>query len=154
MIEVNNLTAVRVEEGFLKTIAKKVLIGENKKNLGVSIALVGRTEIKELNRKYRGKNKATDVLSFLYQARSDRARVKEEGGALFAYGDSGEIIICLSEVRENAGKPASTFKRELCKVLIHGILHLAGYNHEKSQSGAKKMEEKQNHYLKLCQRLI
>ena len=135
MIEVNNLTAVRLEEDFLKTIAKKVLTGENEKSLTLSIALVGRTEIKELNRKYRGKNKATDVLSFRYD-------------------DSGEVVICLAEVRKNAGDSASTFKRELCKVLIHGILHLSGYDHEKSQRDAEKMEEKQNHFLEICQRLI
>ena len=169
VIEINNLTVSRIEEDFLKTIAKKVLIGENKK-LGVSIALVDQAEMKELNRKYREKNKpvkedkssfppfaaarATDVLSFLYQARQGRAKVKEESGVLFAYGDSGEIVICLPEVRKNAAKFASTFRRELAGVLIHGMLHLLGYDHEMGRRKEKKMEEKQNHYLKLCQRLI
>ena len=135
MIEVNNLTASRPDKDLLNKIAKKVLMGENKKKLGLSIALVSQVTIKELNKEYRGKNKETDVLSFRYD-------------------DSGEIIICPVEVRKNAKRFNSTFNRELIKVLIHGILHLLGYDHEKSGTKAEKMEERQNYYLKLCQRLI
>jgi probable rRNA maturation factor len=135
MIEVNDLTASRSDKDLLSRIAKKVLIGENKKELGLSIALVNQAAIKELNREYRGKNKATDVLSF-------------------RYGDSGEIVICPAEVRKNAKRFDSTFNKELTKVLIHGIMHLLGHDHEKSRIKAEKMEERQNHYLKLCQKLI
>jgi len=135
MIEVNNLTASRPDEDFLKRIAKKVLIGENKKKLGLSVALLSPAEIKELNRRYRRKNKPTDVLSFRYD-------------------DCGEIAICLSEVRKNAARFGSSSREELAKVLIHGLLHLLGYDHEKGHILAERMEKRQNHYLKLCQKLI
>lgn len=58
----------------------------------------------------------------------------------------GEIIICLSEVKKNAKKFNSSFEKELNRVLIHGILHLLRYDHEKSDEEARKMEEKEKYY--------
>jgi len=115
------LTTNKVDEEFLKGLAKKVLQGEDKKEMELSMALVGQGRIRELNKKYRKKNKATDVLSFQYDG-------------------SGEIVICLREVKKNAKKFKSTFKKELARVLIHGILHILGYDHE-------GMKEKENYYL-------
>ena len=124
MVEVNNLTANRADKKLLKKIAEKVLAGENKK-IGLSIALVGQARIKELNKKYRRKDKATDVLSFQYD-------------------NSGEVVICLKEVKKNAEEFKSTFKKELARILIHGILHVLGYTHQ-------TMKNKEKHYFKLFQ---
>jgi len=127
MIEINNLTLGGVDEEFLKGVAKKILKGENKKELNLSIVFVGESRIKKLNKEYRGKNRVTDVLSF---------------------GDGlNEIVICLQEVKKNARKFNSNFKKELARVLIHGILHLLGYEHEKEKKEAEKMEKKQEYYL-------
>jgi len=127
MIEINNLTTLTVDKRFLKRVVKKVLKGEKKKESGLSIALVNSGEIKKLNKKYRKKNKITDVLSF----------------------DNGlnEIVVCPQEIKKNAKKYNSTFKKELSRVLIHGILHLLGYEHEKTKIEAKKMEKKEEYYL-------
>ena len=57
-------------------------------------------------------------------------------------------------MKKNAKRFDSNFETELAKVLIHGILHLLGQDHEKNEIAAKKMEEKQNYYLGLCQKLI
>ena len=127
MIEINNLTTNPVDEEFLKGLVKKVLEGENKEEAGLSIALVGQGRIRELNKKYRGKNRATDVLAF-------------PGDGL------GEIIICLREVKKNAKRYRSNSEKELARVLIHGILHLLGYDHEKSEQAAEKMREKEGYY--------
>ena len=127
MIEINNLTTVSVDEEFLKKIAKEVLEWEKKKE-DLSIALVGQGRIRELNKKYRKKNRVTDVLVF-------------PGDGL------GEIVICLREVKKNAKRYGETFKKELARVLIHGILHLLGYDHEKSELDAEKMREKEEYYL-------
>ena len=136
MIEINNLTtSPRTDEGFLKRVAEKVLKEENKSGTDLSIVLVGEGRMRELNKKYRGKNRATDVLSF-------------------SYNDSGEIVICLREVKKNIKKFKSTFEKELSRVLIHGILHLLGEDHEISKEKAKVMEKKQENYLKLCQKII
>lgn len=129
MIEVNNLTAANIDEIFFKKTSGKILKKE-KKSLELSIALVGTKKIKQLNKKYRKKDKITDILSF-------------------SYNGSGEIVICPQEVKKNAGKFGSTFKKELLRVLIHGILHLLGHNHEASKKKAKEMEKKQEYYFNL-----
>lgn len=122
MIEVNNLTEFRISGRFFKKLADGVLKKE-KTQLDLSVALVGLKEIKALNGKYRKKNRPTDVLSF-------------------QYGNSGEIVICPEVVQTNAKKYQSVFKKELARVLIHGILHILGYSH-------KRMVHKQISYLKL-----
>jgi len=82
MIEVNNLTKLKINEGFLKKVAKKVLLSE-KSDKDLSIALVGPKEIQRLNKKYRHKDKPTDVLSFDYK-------------------ESGEVVICPQETKDIA----------------------------------------------------
>ena len=134
MIEINNLTRFNVNEKSVKKIVDVVLKKEKKK-IDISIAFIDFSEIKNLNRKYRKKNKATDTLSFLYDK-------------------SGEIVICPEVVKNNSKRFKRNFKKELILVLVHGVLHLLGYDHELSQKKAKEMEEKQNYYLKLCQNLI
>jgi len=135
IIEINNLTAGHIDEKKIKRIAEKVLKGEKGRRETVSIVLTGKIRIKELNRRYRKKDKATDVLSFLYD-------------------QGGEIVICPEKVKENAKKYGLSFKEELVRCLVHGMLHLSGYDHEKSAKEEKKMRDLQSHYLKICQKLI
>ena len=129
MTEINNLTAEEIDLKFFQKIAVKVLNQEKKRKLDLSVAFINYSEIKRLNKKYRKKNKATDVLSFLYD-------------------DSGEIVVCPQEVRKNVKIFKSYFKKELARVLIHGILHLLGYDHEKNRIRAEEMEKRQERYLK------
>ena len=136
-IEVNNLTTNPVDEEFIIRIAEEVLKEEglserikNKKLSGLSIALLGQGRMRKLNKKYRGKNRTTDVLSF--------------GGKEGFW----EVVVCLKEIKKNAKKYNSTFEKELARILIHGILHLLGYDHEVSEKGAKEMEKKEGYYLK------
>jgi len=133
MIEINNLTNFSVDKKLFSTVAKKVLKGENRVTETISLAFVGKAEIKKLNKKFRKKNKATDVLSFDLN----------EGGYL------GEIVICPEVVKENAERYGVPEKKEILKVFVHGILHLCGYDHEKSKAEEKIMGEKETKYLKL-----
>ena len=146
MIEINNLTTNPIDEEFLKKITKKVLEGEGKKDIGLSLALVGSGRIRKLNKKYLGKNRVTDVLAF---PESKVLLEKFKAGSLQKIQGTGEIVICLREVKKNAKRFKTNFEKELARVLIHGILHLLGYNHEISEEKAKEMEEKQKHYLSL-----
>ena len=143
MIEINNLTTVSIDEEFFRKAAKMVLEGEKKEG-NLSIALVGQGRMRELNKKYRRKNRATDVLAFpeskFLPKRLDNASSQKIQGL-------GEIIICLREVKKNAKKFGSVFEKELARVLIHGTLHILGQDHERTEKEAKKMEEKQNYYL-------
>lgn len=142
MIEINNLTTVSVDKSFLTKIAKEVLKGENKSKAILSVALVGQGRIRTLNKKYRRKNRVTDVLAFSEnEIPNFKFQIPESHRRL------GEIVICLREVKKNAKKYKSTFKKELARVLIHGILHLLGYDHEKDEVEAKKIREKEEYYL-------
>ena len=85
----------------------------------ISLVFVNENKIKEINRRYRQKNEATDVLSF-------------EG--------LNEIFICPAAVKRQAKKLKNPFRSELMRVLIHGILHLKGYRHKKSKKEAERME--------------
>lgn len=120
-IEIRNLTRKKIDEKLLKKLAKKVLKEENVKEGYLSIAFVGETRIRKINKQYRQQDKPTDVLSF--------------------EDDWGEIIICLEQVKKNGKKYQVTFKKELARVLIHGILHLLSYKH------SKKMQEKEQEYI-------
>ena len=150
MIEINNLTTSRVDEEFFKKTAKIVLEGEYPplgrvpKGANLSVALVGQGRMRALNKKYRKRNRITDVLAFP-QSKTifDKFKIK----SLQKIEGLGEIVICLKEVKKNAKRYGTTFEKELAKVLIHGILHLLGYDHEKSEMEAEKMEEKENYYL-------
>jgi probable rRNA maturation factor len=127
MLEINNLTKYKLDEKSFTQVAKKVLKGENKVLKTFSLAFVEKDEMQKLNKKYRKKNKPTDVLSFNF----------DEGNNL------GEIVICPEFIKDN-GKD---FKKEVMQVFIHGILHLLGYDHEKSKNQEKIMEKKQDKYL-------
>lgn len=163
MVEINNLTSIAVDEVFLKKITEKVLKGEKKEG-ELSVALVGNERIKELNNNYRKKNRVTDVLSF-----SEKEVLAPDFPSLEAkFSRLGEVVICLSEVKKNAKKFTpleirkakkngnegkfltgfkSTFEKELAHILIHGVLHLLGYDHEKNEKGAQKMQKKEKYYL-------
>jgi len=132
MIEINNLTDFKIDKKFFRNIAQKILLEENKKNKTFSVAFLSKDDIKKLNKKFRNKNKPTDILSFKI----------EEGDYL------GEIIICPEIVKENAKTNEESFKNEMKNIFIHGVLHLLDYEHEKSRKEAKIMEEKQQYYFK------
>ena len=131
MIEINNLTNFVLDKRSFSTVAKKVLLGENREIETLSLAFVSKEEIKKLNKKFRKKNKSTDVLSF---------ELKKSNCL-------GEIIICPAIVEGNAKKYGVPFKKEVMKVFIHGILHLLGYDHEKSEKQANLMDQKEEKYL-------
>lgn len=133
MIEINNLTNFAINKKFFTGVAKKVLKGENKERENLSVVFVGPGEIQKLNKKYRKKDKPTDVLSF--------ANISD-----FKQGVA-EVIICPQVVRENAVESKSPMKKELAKMLIHGILHVLGYDHEISKAEEERMFKKQDQYL-------
>ena len=136
MIGINNLTVSLINEEFLREIVRRALRGENLKGeKELSVVLVGQGRMRNLNKRYRKKNRVTDVLSF------DNLKnpVMKD--------DLGEIVICLREVKKNARKLGVSFEEELYRVLIHGLLHLLGYEHTKGKTAAEKMRKKEEYYL-------
>lgn len=132
MLEINNLTNFAVDKKFFLGVAKKVLTGENKRTENVSIAFVSPQEIQKLNKQYRKKDKPTDVLSF-----EKVTSFKDE---------HSEVVICPFVVRQQAESSPLPLKKELAKTLIHGLLHVLGYDHEISAAEEIRMQEKERIY--------
>lgn len=95
----------------------------------VSVAFVDNQQIKELNKKYREKNEATDVLSF---------PIDDEM--------LGDIIISASRAAEQAEEYGHSLKRELAYLTVHGMLHLFGYDHH-SKEEKDEMRQKEERVL-------
>jgi len=106
------------------------LLGES--GVELSIALVDDAAIRELNRNYRGKDRPTDVLSFS----------QREGEAAIDRQLLGDVVISVETARRQAERRGSTTEEELRELLVHGILHLLGYEHERSRSEARRMFRK------------
>ncbi len=100
--------------------AKKVLqrVGKvtGKKFGEVSLVIVKPNRIRQLNAVYRHKDKVTDVLSFIYRKQAPV---------------TGEIVICLAQAKAQSGDWGSSLSDELDFLLVHGSLHLLGYDHMK-----------------------
>lgn len=109
----------------------------------VSVTFVDDLEIQELNKNYRGKDQATDVLSFpMYEAEETQIIVDDEEEDLML----GDIIISVPSAREQALEYGHSFERELGFLMVHGFLHLLGYDHE-SEEMEKEMFTKQEDIL-------
>jgi probable rRNA maturation factor len=97
----------------------------------LSVVLVGRQEMHVLNSRFRKKDYATDVLSFSYEN-----TVMEDGPFL------GEIVLAPEIAAQQAENYHTTLERELRKLLLHGILHLLGYDHESDRGQMNRIQTK------------
>jgi len=105
-----------------------------------TILLSGNKEIKNLNRKFRKKNKATDILSFPFQTKKEfkkKLKLKKE---IYL----GDIIINLNKIKSKNVK--KNFKLQFDNLWIHGLVHLFGYDH-KSENDFKIMRRMEKKYL-------
>ena len=107
----------------------------------LSILLTNDREIQELNLAWRGKNKPTDVLSF--PSLEGRRRKDPPPVSL------GDIVISVETARQQAPRYSADFNTEILRLIIHGILHLLGYDHVKvPPARARQMRRLENKLLK------
>jgi probable rRNA maturation factor len=130
-------SAKGVERRALARKAKIVLAAIELADGELSVSLVGDEEIRRLNREYRGKDRATDVLSF-------SLREGEHGDVASALGD---VVISLETAARQARERRATIEWEVDRLLVHGILHLAGYDHEVSAREERRMKRKEREML-------
>jgi len=144
MVEFRNLTKVEFNERFLKKVASNILEGE-KQEADLSVVFMGLSRMRKLNDRYCYRDCATDVLSFGRES----VLSKEKFIMPPEMNDNlGEVVVCPGCVRNNAKRFGVLFEKELTACIIHGILHLLGYNHERGGNEAKQMFRKQNYYLR------
>lgn len=120
---------------YLDVTIKNVMKHEKIKNANFSIVFVSNEKIQELNKNYRNIDRITDVLSFAFEDNED-----------IVYNNTrflGEIFICISRMKEQAKEYGHSETRELAFLVVHGLLHLLGYDHTKGEKEEKEMFELQ-----------
>ena len=113
------------------------------KGAEVSVIFVGDAKMRGLNRKYRGKNKTTNVLAFAaltpaLSSPSPQPSPRGRGG-LGGVRDLGDIFISIPEAKREAKKYGWTAQYAVARLALHGLLHLVGFNHVEDKE-ARKME--------------
>ena len=115
-------------DGRLRRWARAALAREAE----VTVRYVGEAEGRRLNRRYRGRDYATNVLTFIYEARHL----------------AGDIVICAPVVHREARAQAKALDAHHAHLLVHGLLHLQGYDHERSAKEAERMERRERSVLR------
>jgi probable rRNA maturation factor len=113
----------------LKKVAQKVLEIVEQDQAELCLVLVGNAEIRKLNAKFRKKDYPTDVLSF------PAGDELPTGVQLL-----GDVVISVEKAKEQAKERRRTLNEEMVTLLIHGIVHLLGYDHERSPKDARIMD--------------
>jgi probable rRNA maturation factor len=120
----------------LSAWVQAALAGVRRRSVCVTVRIVGKNESKALNSRFRGKQKPTNVLSFPFEAppgtRSDLL---------------GDVVICADVVRREAREQGKFERAHWAHMVVHGIMHLRGYDHERSREAAV-MEARETRVLK------
>ena len=131
-----NEQGVPLDEPLLAALARHVLESEDvEESAELSMLFVGADHIRRLNARYAGDDYATDVLAFPMAEDED-----DEEEPLMV----GDVVVCPEVARENAVKAGTTLDRELQMLVVHGTLHLLGYDHQNDAQRAameKRMAE-------------
>jgi probable rRNA maturation factor len=140
MIEINNQTKDKINKALIKKTLQRAL-KFLRKRLNLSIAIVGPKEIRRLNKKCRKVDKVTDVLAFSnFIQGPEKQLIKKLKTKLNLAMIDGEIIICYQQAKKQAKKLGHSINQEIKILLIHGLLHILGYDHRTEREG-KKMDE-------------
>lgn len=123
---IENKKNLRICEAFLYKVIKKALSTlKFRKKVEIGIVVTTDKKIQKLNKKYRGKDLPTDVLSFEMSKTNGRFIIPSDD-----FVNLGEIIISYDSAKRQAKAKNHPIKKEISILLIHGLLHLLGFEHE------------------------
>ncbi len=125
---------VSVDRGRMRELARAVLDGEGVHEAEISLAFVDDSTIHQLNRRYLDHDEPTDVLSF---------PLSEQAAKQLA----GELVVGTEVARRQAESRGHDVQAELALYVIHGLLHLCGYD-DNSVKAAAEMRQRERHYLR------
>lgn len=123
-------------ESWLQSVAEQVLIAQSISSAAeLSLVIASQERVQELNRTYRGKDEPTDVLAFSMFPAEDKL---EAGSPPFVTPPDGvlhlgEVIVSYPQAVIQAGEHQHSVEKEIAILLIHGVLHLLGYEHDKPE---------------------
>jgi probable rRNA maturation factor len=137
----NRQNQQKIEKVPLRRVAKKILSVLGCHNAHVSVLIVDDAVIQEINLEYLGKDRPTNVMSFAMQ---------EGEGEGIQPDLLGDVVISAETAARDARDAHTSFESELYFLLLHGILHLLGYDHERgTQIDAERMEAKEREIFSL-----
>lgn len=128
----SHLRQTSVRTTTLRRMTQSVLQQAGHPSASLSLTLVGKTRMQRLNRTFRQRDYATDVLAFPMQDAS-------QSSLAFV----GDVVICVPLALSQASRFGNTPDEEIMRLLIHGTLHLLGYDHETTEREAKRMTRKE-----------
>jgi probable rRNA maturation factor len=134
MIEVvNRQRGVRIDTDAWVDFASKALDAIGKSGSSATIAFVSDKSIRKLNQQFRSVDKATDVLSFPADER----------------GNLGDIAVSVETAAVQAKENSLSFDNEIAQLILHGLLHLSGYDHETDNGEMNRFELRLRRKLKI-----
>ena len=133
MVEYINNTSYEVDYETLKKVVDIALKEEKVKNAYFNVIFVDNNEIHKINKQYRNIDKETDVISFAFE--------DEKSYPNLGFRVLGDIYISVDRIRSQALDYGHSELREMCFLTVHGLLHLLGYDHTKSDEDEKIMIE-------------
>ena len=137
----NDHPEINIDCADLENMIEKVMSHLGYQNTEVSILLTKDKDIRLLNKEFRSINQSTDVLSF--------PQNEDEDPSIPGEKFLGDIAVSLDTAKIQANEHGLVLKEEVVLLLIHGILHLLGYDHEISEQEEKKMRSKTHELFKL-----
>ncbi|PLX75838.1 MAG: rRNA maturation RNase YbeY [Desulfuromonas sp.] len=131
----NQQRKVRLLKRPLRKAARTILSASGCPEARLSVLIVDDAQIRELNRDYLGKDRPTNVISFAMQ---------EGAGAGVQPDLLGDVVISAETAARDAAEAGIAVDQEICFLLLHGILHLLGYDHERgTEEEARLMEQRE-----------
>lgn len=109
------------------TLWAQAALSQFKEEAELSIRLVDDEESQQLNHEYRGKDKPTNVLSFPFEVPEELQGIEDIGALI------GDLVICVPVVSKEAQEQNKTFEHHFAHMVVHGCLHLLGYDHIKDE---------------------
>ena len=123
-VEVDDRADCGVAPAAIADVVRAVLAAEDVGACEVGVVLVDEHEMREINREHRGRDEPTDVLSFPIDEEDELPGVDRM---------LGDVVICVPVLERQAGENDVAPGDELVDLLVHGVLHLLGYDHETDQ---------------------
>jgi len=118
------------EVGWLQGVVERVLIAQGvTSSVELGLVITNQERVRELNRSYRGEDRPTDVLAFYMTSAAEETFVAPPDRVLHL----GEVIISYPQAVIQAKEHRHSLKKEIAILIIHGVLHLLGYDHDKPE---------------------
>jgi len=136
---VNRQRLARIDARRVASLVDATLGAIGRAEANLTVAFVRDRVIRDLNRKFRGNDRVTDVLSF--PAEDERGHASEV--SIFGSGVSaflGDIVVSTDTALKQADNAGHSFEREVDELVIHGVLHLCGYDHETDRGQMNRLE--------------